>query len=376
MPKVKNSPKEHILLRKEREVSDLYKEQKYLEVIKTIEEIHRTLELEVLDYTFFNSKVACLIYAGLSYVELGFYNKAYETFLEINRKFFNLKQARIIWKSVQRYQIDKQHIQMAKEALSMLKEQIDIFYLTNHVRYLSNIAYVCYKLGNYKQAIIFYKKALCYKSKDIQLNLGISQAQYYFHRKKFRFNFLNKLFCRHLPEEIRINYQKTLNMLFKMNTTFDTLLAIGKMYYFLEDYPKSLLFVQKAIELVKDQPEAKIHAYDWLSRIAFKTKHHEVAAEYYNQIIREIIECAEYTQGAIHPKPNLYKMLEYLTQNKEKIRKHDVHYINKSIWGGIIAAIILESFEIYSNGIHNATFLVVMVIAVVIVSVFYINIYK
>lgn len=161
-----------------------------------------------------------------------------------------------------------------------------------------------------------------------------------------------------------------------METNFDTLLALGKMYYFCGKYSRALIFVQKAIEIAKDQPNARVHAYDWLSRIAFKTKHHEVAAEYYNQIIKEIIECSDYTQDTIHPKPNLYKMLEYLTENKRKIRKHDVHYINKSIWGGIIAAIILESFEIYSNGTHSAFLLLTMVVIVLLVSVFYINVYK
>ena len=69
-------------------------------------------------------------------------------------------------------------------------------------------------------------------------------------------------------------------------------------------------------------------------------------------------------------------MLEYLTENKERIRKHDVHYINKSIWGGIIAAIILECFEIYSGGTHNVLFLILMIVIVVLVSVCYINVYK
>ncbi len=375
MPKVKKDRK-HPLVTKEEEISNLFKNRKYLEIIKIVKNSKKILDLDFLDYSFFNNKVACLIYAGLSYAELGFYQDAYDTFSEVGKKFSNLKYSRLYWRGIAKYPTNKENFKMAKDALTMLQEQIDVFNMTNYVGYLSNMAYICYKLKNYKLAIIFYKKALVRKSKDIQLNLGIAQAQYYFYRKKYKFEILNNLFCSHIPNEIRTNYTKTIDMLFRMDTSFDSLLAIGKMYYFLEDYPKSLLFVQKAIELVKEQPEAKVHAYDWLSRIAFKTKHYEVAAEYYNQIIREIIECSEYTQGAIHPKPNLYNMLEYLTQNKEKLRKHDVHYINKSIWGGIIAAIILECFEIYSGGNHNIVILGAMILIVLLVSVFYINIYK
>ena len=69
-------------------------------------------------------------------------------------------------------------------------------------------------------------------------------------------------------------------------------------------------------------------------------------------------------------------MLKYLTQNKEEIKKHDVHYIKKSIWGGIIAGIILEGFEIYSGGTTNPNILIGMVILVVFVSFCFINIYK
>ena len=375
MGKTKNK-KLHYLVQKENEVSKLFKEQKYIEVLKTVKNMQKTIDLGFLDYSYFNNKVSCLIYAALSYAELGFYKQAYKVFIDISKRFAYLKFSKITLKGMTRYPDNKSQADMAKELLVMLEEQINIFYCTNHSRFLSNFAYICYKLGNYRDAIVYYKKALCRKNKDIQLNLGIAQAQYYFYRKKFKYDFLNNLFCNKLPKEIENQYKKTIEMLFKMETNFDTLLALGKMYYFRGKYSRALIFVQKAIEIAKDQPNARVHAYDWLSRIAFKTKHHEVAAEYYNQIIKEIIECSDYTQDAIHPKPNLYKMLEYLTENKEKIRKHDVHYINKSIWGGIIAAIILESFEIYSNGTHSAFLLLTMVVIVLLVSVFYINVYK
>lgn len=375
MEKTKNK-KPHFLIRRENEVSNLFKERKYIEVLKIVSNMQKVIDLPFLDYSYFNNKVSCLLYAALSCAELGFYKRAYKILCNINDKFTYLKYSKIALKGIIRYPDDKSQAKMARDLLDMLEEQINIFNCTNHVRFLSNFAYICYKLGDYKDAIIYYKKALCRKNKDIQLNLGIAQAQYYFYRKKFKYDFLNNIFCNRLPKGIENQYKKTIDMLFKMETNFDTLLALGKMYYFRGKYSRALIFMQKAIEIAKEQPNARIHAYDWLSRIAFKTKHHEVAAEYYNQIIKEIIECSDYTQDAIHPKPNLYKMLEYLTENKEKIRKHDVHYINKSIWGGIIAAIILESFEIYSGGNHNVFLLVAMVVIVLLVSAFYINVYK
>lgn len=375
MVKTKNS-KSHYLVQKENEISTLFKEQKYIEILKIVKNMQKTIDLVFLDYSYFNNKVSCLIYAALSCAELGFYKQAKDIFQKINNKFAYLKYSKIALKGMIRYPDNKSQANMAKELLDMLDEQIKLFDCTNHIHFLSNFAYICYKLGDYKSAIIYYKKALCRNSKDVQLNLGIAQAQYYFYRKRFKCDFLNDIFCNKLPDEIENQYKKTIEMLFKKDTNFDTLLALGKMYYFLGKYSRALIFVQKAIEIAKDQPNARIHAYDWLSRIAFKTKHHEVAAEYYIQIIKEIIECSDYTQDAIHPKPNLYKMFEYLTQNKEKIRKHDVHYINKSIWGGIIAAILLECFEIYSGGMHNMLFLILMIIIVVLVSVCYINVYK
>ena len=375
MVRTKNK-KPHYLIQKENEVSRLFKEQKYIEVLKTVNSMQKVIDLPFLDYSYFNNKISCLLYLALSYAELGFYKKSFNILSVINRKIAYLKFSKIALKGMVRYPDNKSQANMAKELLDMLEEQIKLFSCTNHIRFLSNFAYICYKLEDYKSSIIYYKKALCRKNKDIQLNLGIAQAQYYFYRKKFKYDFLNNIFCNKLPKEIENQYKKTIDMLFKMETNFDTLLALGKMYYFRGKYSRALIFVQKAIEIAKEQPNARIHAYDWLSRIAFKTKHHEVAAEYYNQIIKEIIDCSDYTQDAIHPKPNLYKMLEYLTENKEKIRKHDVHYINKSIWGGIIAAIILESFEIYSGGTHNVLFLILMVVIVLLVSACFINVYK
>lgn len=375
MLKTKDS-KPHILVSREQQVRELFRKKKYIEVITVVKKLQRTIDLTFLDYSYFNNKVVCLIYQGLSYAELGFYKDAYLVFSKINEKFANLKYAKVALRNIIRYPIDKYQAKMAKEALEMLEDQFLIFYHSNHVNFLSNFAYICYKLEYYETAIIYYKRALCRKNKDIQLNLGIAQAQYYAHRKKYKFEFLNKFFCNHTPSDIKVQYKKTIEMLFKMETSFDTLLAIGKMYYFCEEYASSLIFVQKALELAKDQPNARIHVYDWLSRIAFKTKHHEVAAEYYNQIIDELINCSDYTQEAIHPKSNLYKMLEYLTQNKEQIRKHDVHYINKSIWGGIIAALLLECFEIYAGGQQGILFLLIMIVIVLLVSICYINIYK
>ena len=153
-----------------------------------------------------------------------------------------------------------------------------------------------------------------------------------------------------------------------METSFNVLLSLGKIYYFLGNYDKSISYLQTAIE-----------AFDWLSRIAFKSKKYQIAVEYYQKIIDALIKLPLENNSTIHPRPELYKMFKYLNQNKEATLKHDIHYINKSIWGGIFAGIILESAEILSGQYNEIWFLtpinivIGMIIFILIVSFCFIN---
>ena len=67
MPKAKNN-RTHPLVVKEEEIRNLFRNRKYLEIIKIVKNSKKILDLDFLDYSFFNNKVGCLIYAGLSYV--------------------------------------------------------------------------------------------------------------------------------------------------------------------------------------------------------------------------------------------------------------------------------------------------------------------
>ena len=120
MEKTKNS-KPHILISREQEVRNLFRSKKYIEVITVVKKLQRMIDLTFLDYSYFNNKVVCLIYQGLSYVELGFYKEAYFVFNQISEKFAKLKQDKITLKNIIRYTIDKYQAKMAKEALDMLE---------------------------------------------------------------------------------------------------------------------------------------------------------------------------------------------------------------------------------------------------------------
>lgn len=65
MGKTKNK-KPHFLVQKENEVSNLFKERKYIEVLKIVSNMQKVIDLTFLDYSYFNNKVSCLLYAALS----------------------------------------------------------------------------------------------------------------------------------------------------------------------------------------------------------------------------------------------------------------------------------------------------------------------
>ena len=117
----------HPLVLREKDTKKLFSEKRYLEIIAIKNKIKTMLDAEFLNYSYFNNKVSCLLYTGLSYAEIGFYKNAYKTFSEIHEKLSQLKRARISWTQIKRYPASKEYLNMANEALSMIKEQIDFF---------------------------------------------------------------------------------------------------------------------------------------------------------------------------------------------------------------------------------------------------------
>ncbi len=317
-------------------LKQLFEDKKYLEVLYLVQKNKELLDTEFLDYFYFDDKVACLIFAGISYIELGLYTRALAIFKNIELRYANIKSFKQFWKNISKRPVDKAMFDMAENALNLLKTQIRIFNSSNNCRYLSNMAYTCYKLKKYKDAIKYYKKALVRNKKDIQLNLGIAQSQYRIYK------FL-------LPRDVRIWFRKTIEIFSGYGTSFDTLLAIGKMYYFLKEYEISLSFVQKALEFAQKEPQNKIYAYDWLSRIAYKTKHNSVAIHFYEEIIKCLVEYPDNQQDVIHPKPKMSDMLKYLNKNKQIVRNQEI----RVIWYTVIVSII---FTIVFGIISNWTF--------------------
>ena len=130
----------HFINVKLNELKDLFSKKKYLEVIRSVKQIDKFLNTEYLDYTSFDDKVACLIFAGISYIELGLYNKATGIFYDIENRYEKLKLFRHFWKSHSVNPSSKEMFDLSNMALKLLKEQIQNFKAHNESRYLSNLA--------------------------------------------------------------------------------------------------------------------------------------------------------------------------------------------------------------------------------------------
>ena len=311
-------------------VKILFEQKKYLEVIKVVKKLQPYFEADYLDYTFFDNKAVFLIYEGISYIELGLYEDALDVLLQIEIKYEALKKARIFWRNFAKKPINKNSFEMSKHACELISDQMQKFNDNNSYKYLSNIAYACFKLERYQDAIKYYKRALRRRKnkKDMLLNLGIAEAQYELYKGK-------------LPKNIKKWYTKTIDILSRSKTDFDTLLAIGKMYYFLKDYDKALNFVQRALELTVNEPQNKVYAYDWLSRIAYKKKNHSLAIGFYEDVIRCLVEYPDSKQGMIiHPKPQLYMMIKFLNDNKRIVKNKEL----RGVWYTVIAGLVVTVF--------------------------------
>ncbi len=136
------------------------------------------------------------------------------------------------------------------------------------------------------------------------------------------------------------------------------------MYYFLEDYNNSLLYVQQALEFDKD-PNNKIYAYDWLSRIAYKTKNYATAINFYEETINCIIKNPDYQKGEIHPRPKIYQLVGFLNDNKRILNKAELDLVNTTIWLGIFIASIFGFISNWKVLGCLWTFLIVLIIGII-----------
>ncbi len=322
-------------------IEELYKDRKYLDVIK-LASITGLFDKNKISYLGFNEQIYCIIYVGISYIELEEFEKAIKCLFCVEQKLHEFKRTITLWKETNKKPKNDREFRVSETLLPLLRDQINDFYSHNNVKYLSNLAYAYYENKQYKRAITHYKRALKKDPKNIQYNLGIAQAQY-------------RLYNSNVPDEILEEYKKTLEMLKTQQTSFDILLAIGKMYYFLGEHSKALLYLQLALDSEKNESN-RVHAYDWLSRVAFKTKNHSAAVTFYEKIISTLIEHPNCKQTEIiHPRPKLHKMVEYLNTNKKILNNEELKWVIRSIfWGigvsaffGIVESI--DKFTIFFN---------------------------
>ena len=106
-------------------------------------------------------------------------------------------------------------------------------------------------------------------------------------------------------------------------------------------------------------------------------KKYAVAVSFYEKIIDNIISNSNsiLENGIIHQKPKLNDMVKYLNEVKDLVSQSEVHYFNKSIWGGIITGIILETAEIYAST-KSFKIPIYMIVILVLVGFIYIHKYK
>lgn len=141
-------------------------------------------------------------------------------------------------------------------------------------------------------------------------------------------------------------------------------LNICKMYYFNEDYDNANLYAQKALIMLQEEqqkqkeldskiiPDFSVFIYDWLSRIAYKTKNHVTATEFYQNAIKCLVEDSsdfDLGENSFLPKPELNDMVKYLQENREILKKSEQKGIVVPLVWSLIAAFIFEGLQIYSS---------------------------
>lgn len=348
------------------EILSLYDKGAYLDVINAFKIIQKSDDIEYFSCQYFNAFVGIYLLVSISYSILGHYEKALGTMIELNNKYHRVKNIYYVFMQILRHKdfetISKED---AQEIVNHFNITLREFNKNARIRFYNNFAFCYYKNELYSSAIEFYEKALLYNRKDMQLIIGKNQALYEHYNHS-------------LSKEVIATLKVDIKKLSTLQTNFDVYLSICKLYYFIGDFEKALKYVNLALNIIgEENKEREIYAYDWISRIAYKSKKYATAAIFYEKIIEKLIVCNKnyIINEEIHPIPELNKMFEFLTQCKEKITKHDIHYINKSIWAGIIVATLLEFFEIYS-GTKSFAIPTIMVIIITLFGVIYVNVYK
>lgn len=323
---------------------DFYNSKKYFELINLYE--HFLNSYNYLEHCFidFNIVVDITLYVALACFNLNEYEKAKKILTEFEDFYLSFKR---------RYCFHKERLNKkdystipefdSKILVGYMNDTLREFNCNSRIRFYNNLGYACYKCEQYDEAIKYYKKTLSIKPNNIQLIVGYHQAVYY----------RTSPHC--LKETDRINIINDINRIKKIESSYDTYLAIGKLYYFLGEFSTALNYINIAISYLQngiDTCHKEISAYDWISRIAYKQKQYSTASIFYEKIIDKLVEDTSNNlcnHEEIHPKPELYKMLNFLNETKQFIADRETSNLNKSIWAGIFITTIFGLIDCYKN---------------------------
>ena len=323
---------------------EFYNSKKYFELIYLYEQFLNSYNYLEHCFIDFNLVIDVILYVALACFNLNEYEKA-KIYLT-NFEDFYLSYKR-------RYCYHKERLNKKKYAtipefdskilVGYMNDTLREFNQNNKIRFYNNLGYAYYKCEQYDKAIEYYKKTLSIQPNNIQLIVGYHQAVYY----------RTSPHC--LKEKERININNDINKIKKFESNYDTYLAIGKLYYFLGEFSTALNYINIAISFIQggiDICHKEISAYDWISRIAYKQKQYSTASIFYEKIIDKLVEDAGNNLSnheEIHPKPELYKMLNFLNETKQFIADRETSNLNKSIWAGIFITSIFGLIDCFKT---------------------------
>ena len=362
-------------------IINYYESREYLNIVNVYKDLTHIDNYDFWSVLYFNNIVEVYFLVFVSFVILKNFERALEVLLDLES--LHLKQKKYYVSFVRILRLKDFTLITQKEALeivSFLNETLKIFNKQSRLRFYNNIAYAYHRNKQYDKAILYYDKALLYKQENIQILTGKAESLYEFYAHSITSN-----------KEVLDTFNSIIHKLSSFKSSTDCYLSLGQLHYYIEEYDKALNFLNLALKYSnKKQNENsnstndensnstnEIYAYDWISRIAYKRKQYNTATIFYEKIIDALIK--DNNDGVdietIHPKPDLHDMVKYLNETKNLIVQRDIHYINKTIWGGILAGVILEAFEIYSST-KSYHLPLIMVLIVIVVTIIYVNIYK
>ena len=314
----------------------LYESKKYLEIISRYNKFKNSPKFSLILFKYFVFVVDMTILTSISYCNIGDYNKAKEIMLFLNDEYYLYKKRYyFLTREKKNTKLSEKEKQEIKDVTNFINITLREFNQNFRFRFFNNLAYVHYKNKQYKEALSYYKKALSYDCANLQLIVGKYQSLYYANKEhRFCLKERNKLL-------------KDIETIKEMNSSFDTYLALGKLYYFNQEIDVALNYVNIAISTLNEDNQNRIskeiYAYDWISRISYKQKNYATASIFYEKIIESLIKDENeifIDHEGIHPKPELHRMLTYLNETKQHLADAETSNLNKSIWAGIFITTI------------------------------------